>query len=925
MRPLMLKMSAFGPYKGVQPVDLEKLGTEGLYLITGDTGAGKTTIFDAITYALYGQASGTNRTASMLRSKYAAPETPTEVELCFAYRGKQYTIKRNPEYERPAKKGGGMTKEKAAAELIMPDGSILTKQKEVDQKIVEILGVNYAQFTEIAMISQGDFLKLLVAETKERQQIFRKLFRTEYYQILQEKLKEASGKLSGEVNQLRMLRDQYASGIMVPPEKEILTEGQMSPETVSSTSLPDAELFPYIESLLSIDAKREAGAQKAQESEKREMETLNKRIGKAEEIEKQRIMLKEAQEALEKAIGNHAAAKAAQAAAGEESGKLEKLGQSIAAIEAKLPEFSRLTEIRTEQEKCREEHSENTKTGQKRKADREALAEKLERDQERRKGLQQADKELAECRHEEEKLQQREQDLRQLCRDIEELERLSAELLKKQNDYIAASEQHRILQDKYEKMNRAFLDEQAGILAAELKPGAACPVCGSTEHPSPAALTAEAPTEEQIRKAKKAAEQANQKMQTLSSEANTLRGMENAKREDTERRKEALLRVNENGTQEKVEDALQDLRKKREDCSTRLQKAKRNVADRDALEKQIPETEAEIKKLDEMILVCAQSLAALEARQKELCAQEEQLVRQLPFAGEAEAKAEAERLRKEKQGIEERLEQAQQKEKTAANEESRIHGQVTQLEKQLQEAPEEALDVLKEKKKSLDSTIRQREQRMQDIYTRMEANRRIYKKLQELAEKLSAAEKKWQWVLDLSNTANGNVSGQEKLMLETYIQTTYFDRILRKANVRLMIMSEGQYELRRRREAGNLKNQSGLELDVIDHYNGTERSVKSLSGGESFMASLSLALGLSDEIQSSAGGIRLDTMFVDEGFGTLDEDTLQQAMKALQSLTEGHRLVGIISHVAELKSRIDRQIVVKKDRDQGSRIVSIGS
>ncbi len=156
-------------------------------------------------------------------------------------------------------------------------------------------------------------------------------------------------------------------------------------------------------------------------------------------------------------------------------------------------------------------------------------------------------------------------------------------------------------------------------------------------------------------------------------------------------------------------------------------------------------------------------------------------------------------------------------------------------------------------------------------------------------------------------------------MLETYIQMTYFDRIIVRANTRFMVMSGGQYELKRRAEADNNRRQSGLELDVIDHYNGTRRSVKTLSGGESFLASLSLALGLSDEIQSSAGGIRLDTMFVDEGFGSLDEESLRQALRALSALSEGNRLVGIISHVAELKERIDRQIVVTKDRDGGSR------
>ena len=183
------------------------------------------------------------------------------------------------------------------------------------------------------------------------------------------------------------------------------------------------------------------------------------------------------------------------------------------------------------------------------------------------------------------------------------------------------------------------------------------------------------------------------------------------------------------------------------------------------------------------------------------------------------------------------------------------------------------------------------------------------------------AEKRYGYVSSLADTANGKLSGKEKIMLETYIQTTYFDRIIARANLRFMKMSDAQYELKRLEEASNNRSQSGLDLGVIDHYNGSQRSVKTLSGGESFMAALSLALGLSDEIQSSAGGIQIDTMFVDEGFGTLDSDSLELAYNALAGLTEGNRLVGIISHVSELKDKIDKQIVVTKEKSGGSNAI----
>ena len=205
------------------------------------------------------------------------------------------------------------------------------------------------------------------------------------------------------------------------------------------------------------------------------------------------------------------------------------------------------------------------------------------------------------------------------------------------------------------------------------------------------------------------------------------------------------------------------------------------------------------------------------------------------------------------------------------------------------------------------------------LYSRIASNTQALANIQAKVGDLDALEKRYTWLKALSNTANGSISGKEKVMLETYIQMTYFDRIVARANTRFMIMSGGQYELKRRKEAENNRSQSGLDLDVIDHYNGTERSVKTLSGGEYFKASLSLALGLSDEIQASAGGVKLDTMFVDEGFGSLDEESLDQAMKALMSLVDGNRLVGIISHVADLKNRIDKQIIVTKEKSGGSK------
>ena len=214
MRPIRLVMSAFGPYAGRTELELSKLGTSGLYLITGDTGAGKTTIFDAIAFALYGEASGTAREAGMLRSQYADITTPTEVELTFEYKGRQYVLRRNPEYTRPRTRGDGLTTEKAGAELHYPDGRVETRLKDVNRAIVEIMGVDRNQFAQIVMIAQGDFLKLLIAPTEERKKIFQKIFRTERFQLLQDKLKAESNALKNEHEKVSSGLRQYMEGIV---------------------------------------------------------------------------------------------------------------------------------------------------------------------------------------------------------------------------------------------------------------------------------------------------------------------------------------------------------------------------------------------------------------------------------------------------------------------------------------------------------------------------------------------------------------------------------------------------------------------------------------------------------------------------------------------------------------------------------------
>lgn len=698
MRPLNLTMSAFGPYAGQTTVDFSVLGTSGLYLITGDTGAGKTTIFDAITYALYGEASGESRESSMLRSKYAAPETPTFVELTFLNGGKTYTVRRNPEYTRPKTRGTGTTVQKADAELTMPDGRIITKARDVTAAVTDIVGVDREQFARIAMIAQGEFRKLLLAQTDERKAIFRQIFHTGQYQALQNRLKEEAAVLDRQCGELEAGLRQAAGSIRCD-----------APETLPDALDTDA-LLAALDTLLHADeaALTQAQAEHAQTETQREQVLSD--LGKAEALEAARGKLAEAESAWTEAQAEMKAAQAALDTATASQPEIQSRRQDITRLEDALRRYEQLDTLRAQAEAERKRLAQKRSDLDAARARTDAAAKALETARGKLSGQPKLAVAAAQAGHAQDAAAQRCAQLAALETQRQQCAELETALTAAQAEYQKAAEAAQAALAHYGAQNRAYLDAQAGILARTLVPGQPCPVCGATEHPCPAAAPEQTPDAAAL---------------------------------------------------------------------------KRALSDSDRAQK------------------------------------------------------------------------------TAAERSAQAAG---------------------------------------------------------LRGQLDAVRARWQWVHALAATANGAVPGKEKIMLETYIQTAYFDRILGRANTRLLIMSGGQYELRRCARAGDNRSQTGLELEVIDHYNGTARSVKTLSGGETFAASLSLALGLSDEVQATAGGVQLEAMFVDEGFGSLDSEALQQALAALVGVSGGSRIVGIISHVAELKDRIDRQIIVTKDRSGGSRV-----
>ena len=465
-------------------------------------------------------------------------------------------------------------------------------------------------------------------------------------------------------------------------------------------------------------------------------------------------------------------------------------------------------------------------------------------------------------------------------------------------------------------MQRAFLDAQAGILAGSLQAGIPCPVCGSVEHPRPAVLSEHAPTEEQVKCAKTAYDDAQAAASAASESAAAQKAKVEEKADALRRALETLLPgLSEEQAESAAQEQLQIAETQIGELNAQIETAKQNIRRKENLDKQIPKTEDALRAAQDTRNKADKQIGMLQTQQHALAARIAELRQVLTCKDKASAEQEIGVLETRADALEQALTDAQTKEKSSLNTLTATRAAIRQLREQLKTGADADLDKLSAKL-HIQRGQKLDEQR-QSVHTRLAVNGRAHDKIIKQRDALDALEQKFTWMDVLARTAAGTLSRKAKIDLETYVQTTYFDHILSRANLRLQKMSGGQYDLKRRRNADNKQSRSGLDLDIVDHINATERSVNTLSGGEAFDASLALALGLSDEVQMSTG-IHLDTLFVDEGFGSLDSSALSKAYQTLAGLTEGTRMVGILSHVSELKERIDRQIVVSKGPDGSS-------
>lgn len=862
MKPVELRISGWGPYKELQTIDFTRMEERGLFLITGATGAGKTTIFDAIMYALYGCMSGEVREKGSVRSDFAKPDTPTFVELSMTHKGESYHIYRNPEYLRPRKRKGAdgkeLTKEKEKAILTLPDGSSVEGSSEVTRKIEELLCLDYRQFKQISMIAQGEFTKLLTASSQEKTKIFRQIFDTGLYERIAQLLKERSNAIYKEVSGYRHKMDE---------DVELYHPLEESAEVFATLVQGEAYDYEAVLAFLKEEKKRIGKEEKEVLAQYQKLEertlVLNGKLVEAQKAA-------ELQKSLERET--------------ERKQLLDHRKEEMQQKEILLWKADRAGEIRQQELLCEESAKQIDKIKQQIRH----LQEETGLREQQILTLQklpeyQADFEAA-CERKE-KLSEQElesEDNIKLCKQLE------AQLKQLQEVYLKLEQEELLARQTYEETEYRYRHNLAGILASELEENRPCPVCGSLHHPAPAAVTEEHLTREKVDQAKKTWLQKQEKTMHQHGETMAARGKAEQAKEKGGELLKSIGQMQEQMDQLPAEIKALLSKYTRKSFEGELNRLLQLRVERAEKQEQILTLQEELQKGQELfrereeerdILLTKYGFASREEYQGSLLSKEQ------IEAGKRELQDYEKNCRANEELLQHLKEQGQEL----------VLADSVKLKEELKEALEEKRAVqqmLSKKQESRNLT------------------ERTYISLKTKLAGLKETMERYTLVKGLDDLANGN--NKKRLVFEQYVLISCFEEILYAANLRLQTMSAGRYELRRVRGIVDARSKDNLEMEVLDYYTGKYRSVKTLSGGESFKVSLSLALGMSDVIQAQSGGIRVETMFIDEGFGTLDGESLDQACLVLQGLTESNRLIGLISHVPELSEKIPDQIRIHK-------------
>ena len=923
MRPIKLTMSAFSSYAGVTVLNMDELGNNGLYLITGETGAGKTTIFDAIIFALYGKPSGNNRKPEMLRSKYADPKADTWVELEFEYRKERYVIRRNPPYRRLKKNSTDETTPQAAgATLTRPDGKVFSGINEVDAEIKRIIGIDRDQFSQIAMIAQGDFLKLLTATTEVRQEIFRKIFSTWVYRDIQDKLRERNTDVNARLADVNSRIMEYIKNAECDSESEYAQKLL----DAKNNAVPAKTARETISKIIETDTAEEKKTAEETAAYDTSISQVVKKQEKAESYNKARANLKTAEENLKITEGQLSELEAVLKARREKLPYAEEKSKEIALLQKELEEYTKL-DTEKDRLKMLTEQIDQSKLKQ---SDYERrlteISAELAAIETELKELENAGEQKAQLILNKNEIAAKTEKLKKLISQTEEMKRLEGKhSILAESAEKALAEKNR-LDGQYTQMYNAFFREQAGIIAETmLEENKPCPVCGSTHHPDIAKKSADAPTEAELKKAENAVKKAQNTANEIMKETADIYGQLTTVKTAV---LDGIREFDEGAEIEKAREITEGLlncaNARTAEIDRQIEDEEKRINRKNTLSALLPVKQGERDELIHKISDVKNAVVADETLKTTVESTIAEIGSKLKFDSFEKAQDEIRKGSLEIQEIRKSVEKADEDYRKCENSINTIKGNIQQLQNQLSEGGDIDLETVNKELSELTEKRKVLQGKQKVLNARNARNISVLSNLSDKLTQKELIEKEFELVNDLHKTANGLVSKQDKVMLETYVQMVYFDKIIRRANYRLNMMTGGQYELRRRSEAANARSQSGLELEIIDRYNNSIRDVKSLSGGESFKASLALALGLSDEIEKSAGGIKLDSMFIDEGFGSLDENSLQQAINALAQLTGETHLVGIISHVSELKRKIFKQIVVTKDK-KGDNITTTAS
>ena len=997
MMPISLTLSAFGPYPDTITIDFESFQEDGLFLITGPTGSGKTMIFDAMIFALYGKTSGQIRQTDSLRCDHALNEIPTFVEFSFSLHQQNYTIKRNPKYYLEGKK----TPKQPSALLTLPDGKMVEGIKEVNQKMISLLGVDDQQFKQICMIAQGEFTKLIMASSDEREKVLRELFHSETYQKLEEKLKV----------HLKTYQDKY--DLLLNKRKDLMQELQVEDhqEYLSKqTKLIASQQKEYDDLKKDLDQKKQQLQLYRLQNQrliqlkdlKQQFQDLKKQENDYQELNKTVDTLKKAQETnylyisyikqqkklqtlklnqedflkqLKKLEKDYQEKKVQadfldykQQTKEKLQNQIQETKQLINQIYQYQNDYQNLQTLKQQYRMLDEEHKLFLKK-------KEKFENGLQRDQERIQSEQQVQSKYELIKQQYVRLNEQKVKVHQLSDYYDQILKLNENKSDLQEEYTVVEKQVDHEKMQYNQMEKLYFRKQAGIFALQLKEDQPCPICGSLHHPHPAQIEKEGITKEKLDQQAKKVKQQEHRLQDILQKIL----LSNQKKEMLVKQTKQLsseLNIQEEISKEIFIKELDHLSKDEKRMKKEYLELQDELKYIQKLKKSVALSLKDMSTYESKELKQAQSLENIQVQIHQLSGKLDDSLRQYEIG---EVNKNYQQVQKEYRQLSLEIETIQQDYEKVKNKYIEIKTKISSLNQQIiqeQEIYDEldnkyhtALDAfineeeflnlktqinqisILEKKyqdylislkslneqiislenevkdstyvdlSSLSETIKEVNQQLREKNDDLEKlkidyslKEKMIKDIQKINQQLEKDEDTYQIYLDLYNLASGK--NNARVSIERYVLATYFENMLIYANVIMKQLSQGRYQLLRKDDAGKGRSQQGLELDVFDQESGNIRSIKTLSGGESFKAALSLALGLSRMVQDYAGGIELNTLFIDEGFGSLDSQSLDQAMNCLMELHHENKLIGIISHVSDLKDRIERQLVVERKQKQ---------